>query len=90
MQGDKTEATWAIFEYDGSVKIYAQGVGDLEALKNNLADDKALFGYLKVSVGVEKRSKFVFIKWIGPSVRPMQRAKAFDATNQVSKLIKVF
>ena len=38
-----------------------------------------------LTLSAEQRTKFVFIRWIGNSVTPMQRAKAVENKNRITE-----
>ena len=68
-----------VFGYEGNSKIVVKGSGSggLDELKGSLEDDQVNYGYLRVTSGdsESKRSKFVFISWVGEKVGPLKRAK---------------
>lgn len=54
-------------------------------------DDERKFGYVRIVTGDEmsKRSKFVFITWVGQDVSAMQKAKLSVDKSVVKNIIKV-
>ena len=79
-----------ILSYDRGVNLIKEGDGDFEAFKNSLIDDAVLYGYLRQPIGLDRRMKFVFVKWIGENVRPIQRARALDDYKRIQSGIKVY
>lgn len=82
-----------LFAYEGNNKIVVKGSGSggLEELKGHLEDDAVQYGYLRVVSGdsESKRSKFVFISWVGERVGPLKRAKVSVHKAGVKSVIQV-
>lgn len=82
--------TWGIFKWDNELQIVRKGDSDFETMKSHLSDEAALYVYMRIPLGADRRNKFVFVKWLGENVRPVQRARSFDYGKKVSAIIKVF
>ncbi|KAI3630297.1 hypothetical protein MIR68_011732 [Amoeboaphelidium protococcarum] len=83
--------SWAIFKLEnGQVQTRQKGNGDLDQLKAGLRDDEVSYGYLRQPIGSDRRNKYVFIKWVGESVRPIQRARALDDCKKIQEVVKTF
>merc|ERR1712037_432436 len=77
MSDAKAEINWAFFNYTES-KIGGKAKGkEFADFKAHFTPDDRGFGYIKIMTGDElsKRSKFVFVTWIGPNVSVMKKAK---------------
>ncbi|KAL8287690.1 hypothetical protein RQP46_003548 [Phenoliferia psychrophenolica] len=82
VRADKSATNWLLLDFAGDksdkLELTGTGEGGLEELKTKLSDDRASFAYVRVSYANDKesqRSKFIFVTWIGPSVRIMRKAK---------------
>ncbi|KAJ1555022.1 hypothetical protein HK405_003438, partial [Cladochytrium tenue] len=76
-----------------AVTLAGKGTGGLEELKQNLKEDQAAYGFLRVIVGndeLSRRAKFVFITWIGPRVKVMRKAKISVHIADVKSVLKSF
>lgn len=82
-----------VFGYEGNSKIVVKGsgTGGLDELKGSLEDDQVHYGYLRVTSGdsESKRSKFVFISWVGEKVGPLKRAKVSVHKASVKQIVQV-
>jgi hypothetical protein len=80
----------AVFNYErGNLVTETCGNGDFDTFRNSFKDDGVSYGYLRTAIGVERRTKFVFFKWVGENAKPLQRARAFDGTKKALDLIRV-
>lgn len=90
------EINWCLFGYtDNTQKVLAlegKGNGGIEELKGKLADDKCLYAYVKFITGDEesKRTKFLFITWVGEKVSPLRRARISVHKADVKTIVKNF
>lgn len=80
---EKGSCNWVLLE-PRSLELHSSGLGGLEDLKANLAEDQVLFGALRLSFGSSSGSggartsgitKHIFVHWVGPRVSVMQRGK---------------
>jgi len=94
VRSDASETSWVVFGYSGNSKIVKEGSGNggLDELKGTLEDDKVQYGYLRVTSGdsESKRSKFVFISWVGEKVGPLKRAKVSVHKASVKQVIQSY
>lgn len=77
VRSDTSETEWAVFKFDGnSLGVTATG-NDFSEFKSLFGNEDRGFGYIRIKTGDEmsKRSKFVFVTWVGPSVSVMKKAK---------------
>jgi len=77
VMADKNGVEWAAFTFtDNKLGVTATGE-DFESFKTHFGPDDRGFGYIKIMTGDEmsKRSKFVFLTWVGPNVSVMKKAK---------------
>ena len=90
------EINWCLFGYtDNTQKVLAvegKGNGGIEELKGSLAEDKCLYAYVKFITGDEesKRTKFLFITWVGEKVSPLRRARISVHKADVKTIVKNF
>jgi len=77
VMADKNGVEWAAFTFtDNKLGVTATGE-DFDSFKTHFGPDDRGFGYIKIMTGDEmsKRSKFVFLTWVGPNVSVMKKAK---------------
>lgn len=77
IRDNNTDTTWAVFKYEASrIVCAAKGVA-FDEFKKLFDDDERAYGYIRLQTGDElsKRSKFLFVTWIGPGVSVLKRAK---------------
>jgi len=86
----QSSTNWLILSYERGVKLVKEGHGDFEECKQSLSDESVLYCYLRQPIGLDRRLKFVFIKWIGENVRAMQRARALEDCRSVQMHVKVY
>ncbi|XP_063441054.1 coactosin-like protein [Mytilus trossulus] len=90
---DDSETNWLLLSFDDANKIVLDSTGvDFEQFREKFTDEARLFGYLKVISGDElsKRSKFVFITWIGPKVSVLKKAKMSADKGVVKEVLRNF
>lgn len=82
VRSDDDSTQWMVAEYrDGSPKgpidLTGTGKGDSSELASNLVSDKPMYGLYRVTDKVDDITtvKFVYIIWVGQSVKPMTKAK---------------
>eukprot|EP01101_Sappina_pedata_P007109 TRINITY_DN36_c0_g1_i1.p2 TRINITY_DN36_c0_g1~~TRINITY_DN36_c0_g1_i1.p2 ORF type:complete len:168 (-),score=92.50 TRINITY_DN36_c0_g1_i1:121-555(-) len=79
IRSDANPTNWVVLEYSSKValKVKATGSGGFDEFQSNFEDDKAQFGFLRVTTGdsESKRSKFAFVSWVGSGVGALARAK---------------
>jgi len=94
VRSDSSETNWVVYHYEGASKITVKGTGSggLDELKGILEDDQVHYGYLRVTSGdnESKRSKFVFISWVGERVGPLKRAKVSVHKASVKQIIQSY
>jgi len=77
VMADKNEIEWAAFTFEANKLGVAAKGSDFDEFKSHFKPDDRAFGYIKIHTGDElsKRSKFVFLTWVGPNVSVMKKAK---------------
>lgn len=78
VMSDNNGVDWAAFVFDEGNNLGVSGKGqDFATFKSFFNPDNRGFGYIKVQTGDEmsKRSKFVFLTWVGNNVSVMKKAK---------------
>eukprot|EP00754_Rhynchopus_humris_P020658 Rhum_TRINITY_DN14709_c11_g1::Rhum_TRINITY_DN14709_c11_g1_i1::g.110758::m.110758 len=93
----KSSLNWVMLSYDGkdpkTAALHDKGVTGLSDVVSKLPDDKVLFCGLRCraiddrGTVVSVRNKFIFVAWVGPSVKPMQRAKVSTHKAVFEKLL---
>ncbi|CRL04072.1 CLUMA_CG017185, isoform A [Clunio marinus] len=92
VRSNLTDTEWAIFKFDSTEIICAaKGIG-FEEFQQQFSDSERAFGYIRIQMGDEmsKRSKFLFVTWIGPEVGVMQRAKMSTDKSIIKEIISNF
>ncbi|XP_023221974.1 coactosin-like protein [Centruroides sculpturatus] len=92
VRSDLTKTNWAIFKYDGTMISYDSSGDDLSEINSKFSDDERAFAFVRVIAGDEmsKRTKFVFLTWIGPKVSPLKRARVSTDKALVKQIIQNF
>lgn len=91
IRSNLTDNEWAVFKFDGlKIVCSAKGTG-FDEFCAEFADNERAFGYIRIQMGDEmsKRSKFLFLTWIGPEVGVMQRAKMSTDKSIIKDVINV-
>lgn len=91
VRSNQTETEWVIFKFESSQIICdARGIG-FDEFRSQFLDSERAFGYIRIQMGdeISKRSKFLFITWIGPEVGVMQRAKMSTDKSIIKEIISV-
>jgi len=97
VRDDGSAMNWVNLSYDGkdlkTMTVASKGYGGLDEFKASLAEDQILFGGLRVKAiddrGTVKsvRSKFIFVSWIGPRVKPVARAQVSTHKDAFEKVL---
>ncbi|KAH3796146.1 uncharacterized protein LOC127838019 [Dreissena polymorpha] len=82
VRSDESPVSWVVAEYqDGNPKgplvLTGHGEGDSQDISAALADDKPMYALYRATDMVDDITtvKFVYIIWVGNSVKPMTKAK---------------
>jgi hypothetical protein len=78
VRSDTSDTEWAVFKFDENNRLGVTATGNNFAdFKSNFGNDDRGFGYIRIMTGDEmsKRSKFILVTWVGPSVSVMKKAK---------------
>ncbi|XP_070495693.1 coactosin-like protein [Chironomus tepperi] len=92
VRSNLTDTEWAVFKFESSeIVCAAKGIG-FEDFQQQFMDDERAFGYIRIQMGDEmsKRSKFLFLTWIGCDVGVMQRAKMSTDKSIMKEVISNF
>jgi hypothetical protein len=80
---------WLLLE-PKALNLHGAGVGGLEEMQTHLAEDKVLFGILRLSFGgAFGLTKHVFVHWIGPRVGIVQRGLLNAKLASASALVNI-
>jgi len=93
VRNDKNPTTWALFGYKdkGTITLQATGSGSLSELTGKLQPAEAQYGFIRLITDEEtKRSKFVFISWVGEEVGRLLRAKVSVHKASVKEVVRDF
>ncbi|XP_014775659.1 coactosin-like protein [Octopus bimaculoides] len=89
VRNNSTGTNWALLTYDGDNIIPLETGEDFEDFKSHFTSEERFYGYLRIETGDEmsKRSKFVFITWVGTQVSMMKQAKVSTDKNFVRDIL---
>jgi hypothetical protein len=76
-----------------ALTVSATGTGGLSEFVSSLASDEAVFGYVRLTIGNDEysqRSKFCFIRWCGPDVKVMRKARLGIQSGEVREVIRTY
>ncbi|GAA5829542.1 hypothetical protein JCM3766R1_001217 [Sporobolomyces carnicolor] len=97
VRNDKTETNWLLLDYasakEDRLVLTATGNGGLTEFKQNLKEENASFGYVRVKYANDTestREKFIFVVWIGSGVKVMRKAKLSVHSADVKKVLSQF
>ncbi|KZS00359.1 Coactosin-like protein [Daphnia magna] len=82
----------AVFQFEGN-QICSKAVGsDFADFRTQFVDDERAFGFVRIQSGDEmsKRTKFLFVTWLGPNVSTMKRARLSSDKALVKEIIMNF
>ena len=68
---------WALFEYREPLTLIEGGSQGLYEMLDHLRDDLAAVAIVRMAFGARdfRRMKYIFVQWLGDSVKPIQRAQ---------------
>jgi len=91
VRNDVNSLTWCLAGYEDSnsskIVLIGKGQGDVEELKQHLRDDIVAYGLIRKTEKIDNSVtvKFCYIRWVGPNIPRMQRAKLPVHTNPIQK-----
>eukprot|EP01028_Stygiella_incarcerata_P003201 TRINITY_DN161_c0_g1_i4.p1 TRINITY_DN161_c0_g1~~TRINITY_DN161_c0_g1_i4.p1 ORF type:complete len:209 (-),score=84.74 TRINITY_DN161_c0_g1_i4:133-759(-) len=91
-----SESDWAIFEYvpgkKNDIQVREVGSGGINALFEKLQPDMLSYCFVRLIHGDKesRRTKFVYLTWVGEEVKPMLRARVSFHKSSVANLLKGF
>lgn len=85
------DTEWAVFKFDSTEIICAAKGSGFDEFQQQFNNDERAFGYIRIQMGDEmsKRSKFLFVTWIGCDVGVMQRAKMSTDKSLMKEVLSV-
>lgn len=91
VRSNLNDIEWAIFKFESTEIICSAKGSGFDEFQQQFADNERAFGYIRIQMGDEmsKRSKFLFVTWIGPEVGVMQRAKMSTDKSIIKEIISV-
>jgi len=99
VRSDASATQWALFGYDPSNKkkivVQATGSGDWNEFTSHLKDNEAQFGFVRFLIPADrdsetKRSKFVFVSWVGTGVGRLARGQVSVHKASVKDVVRDF
>lgn len=83
VRNDGTPTNWVLFGHEGkSLKVLGSGSGGYAELEGFFQDEEIVYGVLGLEVADEdggseyKTTKYIFISWVGPKVKPLTKARS--------------
>jgi len=92
VRNDLSDSNWAVFQFEGNL-ICSKAVGiDFADFCGLFSDDERAFGFIRIQSGDEmsKRTKFLFVTWLGPNVGTMKRARLSSDKALIKEIIMNF
>lgn len=91
VRNNLSDTEWAVFKFDSTEIVCAERGSGFDAFQQQFNNDERAFGYIRIQMGDEmsKRSKFLFLTWIGCDVGVMQRAKMSTDKSLMKEVISV-
>jgi len=97
VRNDKTSTNWVLFGHEGKLlKVLGSGNGGYSELEGYFKDEEIIYGVLGLQVADEdggseyKTTKYVFISWVGPKVKPLVKARSSQVRVALYKHAKNF
>jgi len=94
VRNDSNPTTWLVLAYSGNTKLVLQatGSGSYADFLAEYDDKKAQFGYIRLQTGdsESKRSKFLFVSWVGTGVGALAKAKVSVHKAKVKEVIREY
>jgi Cofilin/tropomyosin-type actin-binding protein/SAM domain (Sterile alpha motif) len=95
VRDDKSDTDWVLFFYDkasGQALYDSSGSGGYDDMVEHISPSKVQYGLLRLLQGdrESRRVKFVFVRWVGPSVPTMVKARSNTLKSDVSRRIGQF
>jgi hypothetical protein len=96
VRNDGTPTNWVLFGHEGkSLKVLGSGSGGYAELEGFFQDEEIVYGVLGLEVADEdggseyKTTKYIFISWVGPKVKPLTKARSSQVRVALYKHAKV-
>lgn len=91
VRNDKSNSDYVLLGYEGN-NIVVQSSGSGTNWVDELKDNEAQFVFFRVQTGDKesKRTKFVFLTWVGEQVSVLKKAKISIHKGDVKKVIRDF
>eukprot|EP01012_Entosiphon_sulcatum_P027614 TRINITY_DN33291_c0_g1_i1.p1 TRINITY_DN33291_c0_g1~~TRINITY_DN33291_c0_g1_i1.p1 ORF type:complete len:364 (+),score=77.61 TRINITY_DN33291_c0_g1_i1:38-1093(+) len=81
---------WALFHPGVPLKLVNAGSLSLPEMQEYIPEDNVLYGILRMGFGLGqfRRTKWVFIHWVGAKTPPVKRGKASAASGEMNQALK--
>ncbi|CAG8542194.1 2944_t:CDS:2 [Acaulospora morrowiae] len=97
VRDDRNETNWLLLQYasdkSDQIVLKKKGTQGLSEFVRELDESQAAFGYIRLNVSNDElsvRTKFVFVTWIGSSVKVMRKAKLSVHVADVKRVIQAY
>jgi hypothetical protein len=93
IRNDSTETTWLALGYDSgnedALSVVGSGKGGIAEMEPLLKDGEVNYGVVTVEFteGDYTTKKYIFVSWVGPSVKPLFKARSSQHRNQLYKFV---
>ncbi len=100
IRADDGQTNWMLLGYDEAnsnsksikIELVGKGTGGYDEFIQQLSEDRAMYGVFKV-IAVDddsRRTKFVFVTFLGPKLPPLKRARVSTHKTAFAKLFNGF
>jgi len=94
VRSDRSDTNYVLLTYEGDskVKLLSSGSGGIEELNSHLNDKIVGYGLLRVAEKFDESEiiRFVFIKWYGPEIPRMLKARVGTHVGTIKEIISPF
>jgi len=96
VRSDKTDTNFVLLTYEGEnsnvVKLLASGAGGINELVEHLNDSIVGYGLVRVQEKFDESDivRFVYIRWVGPNIHRMLKARIGTHSGGVKELVAPF
>eukprot|EP01099_Mayorella_cantabrigiensis_P008966 TRINITY_DN934_c0_g1_i1.p1 TRINITY_DN934_c0_g1~~TRINITY_DN934_c0_g1_i1.p1 ORF type:complete len:832 (-),score=254.53 TRINITY_DN934_c0_g1_i1:188-2461(-) len=93
IRNDNSATNWIVLGYDSgredALVLVGSGSGGIADLQSLLLDDQVSYAVLTVELveGDYTVKKYIFLTWVGPSVKPLFKARSSQHRNQLYKFV---
>ncbi len=93
VRNDNSETNWALVQSNaGQIELVDVGNGGVEELRSRMSTDGVYYGIVRIIQQIDNSitTKFAFVHYIGPDVKPTARAKISTHKGTVSKIFQPY